>query len=284
MEFSYYPGCSLEATAQEYNQSALAVAKALGWSFKEIDDWICCGATSAHSTNESLSYALPAANIAMAQDSGRDVVVPCASCYNRLKKTDHLLRNNPEKKKQMEDLAGFNFSGTIEVMSLLETFATRIKKADLKSQVTQPLEGLKVVCYYGCLLVRPTEVNTFDNPENPRSLDDLMTSIGAQPLKWSYKTDCCGASLSLTATGAVVDMVSRITDMALEAGAQAIVTSCPLCQMNLETRRKENNNTLPVFYFTELMGLALGLKESNHWFAKHIIDPMPLLRSLSLVK
>ncbi len=282
MNLSYYPGCSLESSAREYNLSALSVASALGLSLTEIEDWICCGATSAHSTNQLLAYALPAANIALAQQAGRDLVVPCASCYNRLKKTDHVLRNDPARRRQLEEVVNFTFTGRIGVMSLLEAFTVRIGAEEISRRVVRPLEGLRLACYYGCLLVRPHHVTGFDNPENPRSLDALMAGTGARPLSWSYKTECCGANLGLTVGDAVRQMVSRLLEMAEEAGAQAIVTACPLCQMNLEVRRPNNRNGIPAFYFTELIGLALGLKESGSWFARHIVDPLPLLRSLSL--
>lgn len=282
MELSYYPGCSLESSAKEYNQSALSVAGALEISLTEVEDWICCGATSAHSTNQLLAYALPAVNIALAQEAGRDLVVPCASCYSRIKKTDHLLRTEPDRRKQLEDVVSFSFTGRVGVMSLLEAFATKVGPGEIARRVVRPLEGLKLVCYYGCLLVRPPEITRFDNPENPGSLDSLMAATGARPLMWSYKTECCGANLGLTATDAVREMVSRLLEMAAEAGAEAIVTACPLCQMNLEVRRKNNHKNIPVFFFTELMGLAMGLEDSGRWFAKHMVDPFPLLRSLSL--
>ncbi|NTW04915.1 MAG: heterodisulfide reductase subunit B [Peptococcaceae bacterium] len=282
MEFSYYPGCSLESSAKEYNQSAMAVAKALGITLNEIEDWVCCGATSAHSTNHKLSYALPAINISLAQNAGNDIVVPCASCYSRLKKTDLLLRNNPEERKEIEDIADFNYEGKLEIVSVLELFAKKLPKEELKSKVKKNLSGLKLACYYGCLTVRPPEI-CFENPENPDSMDTVMKAIGAEPVRWSYKTECCGASLSLTATGTVNKMVARIVDMAAEAGANAIVTACPLCQMNLEVRRNESNSNMPVFYFTELIALALGIPECKDWFAKHIVDPRQLLKSLSLI-
>ncbi|MFZ5595653.1 MAG: CoB--CoM heterodisulfide reductase iron-sulfur subunit B family protein [Bacillota bacterium] len=281
MKLSYYPGCSLESTAKEYNSSALAVSKALGIDLIEIKDWSCCGATSAHSVNQLLSYALPARNIDLAQKSGYDLAIPCAACYSRLKRTDHVLRNDPCKKKEIEDIVNFRYTGDIRVMSLLETYSTKLEPAEIAKKVKKPLTGLKVACYYGCLLVRPPEITCFDNPEYPMSMDRLMKAIGAEPVKWSYKTDCCGASQSMTSSQRVVKMVSRIIDMAEEAGAQAIVTACPLCQMNFESRR-EARQTIPAFFFTELIGLALGLKDNSEWLTKHIVDPMPLLRSLSL--
>lgn len=282
MELSYYPGCSLESSAKEYNLSAQAICSALGIELKELEDWVCCGATSAHSTNHKLSIALPAQNIAMAQEAGLDLAIPCAACFNRMKRTDHALRYDEKKRNELEEIVDFKYTGNIKVMSMLETIVSGLGIDAVKQKVQKPLTGLKLACYYGCLLVRPAEITCFDRPENPMSMDNLMKSLGAEPVKWSYKTDCCGANLSLTASSMVEKMVSRILDMAEEAGAQAIVTACPLCQTNLEIRRKNRSSGLPAFYFTELIGVALGLPDSKNWFVKHIVDPMPLLRSMSL--
>lgn len=281
MDLSYYPGCSLESSAKEFDHSALAMGRALGINFIELKDWSCCGATSAHGTNHLLAAALPSRNIAIAQEAGLDLAVPCAACYSRLKRADHILRNDQCQRKELEEIADFKYSGEVNVMSLLETFSTRVDPKEITQLIKKPLEGLKAACYYGCLLVRPPEVTCFDNPENPQSMDKLIKLTGAEPVRWSYKTDCCGANLSLTASQTVVKMVTRLLDMAEEAGAQALVTACPLCQMNLESRRGGRTN-MPVFFFTELLGLAMGLNESSQWFAKHIVDPFPLLRSLSL--
>lgn len=282
MDLSYYPGCSLESSAKEYNLSAMSVGKALGLNLVEIEDWICCGASSAHGSSQLLAQALPARNIAIAQKSGRDLTIPCAACFNRIKKADHILRNDQCRRKQLEDVVDFQFTGQVNILSLLELFSTRINPEEIKRQVKNPLEGMKLACYYGCLLVRPPEITHFDNPDNPQSLDNLMKSIGATPVMWSYKTECCGGNLSITAGETVKNLVTRLLNMATEAGAQAIVTACPLCQMNIEIRRDGSKTNLPAFYFTELMGLALGLTESKNWLEKHIVNPFPLLRSMSV--
>ncbi|MGQ9556755.1 MAG: CoB--CoM heterodisulfide reductase iron-sulfur subunit B family protein [Desulfurispora sp.] len=282
MELAYYPGCSLEASAKEYNLSALAVSMALGLRLKELDDWACCGATSAHSTNHMLSLALPARNLAIAQEGGLDITIPCAACYSRHKKADYVLRHDQQKRSELEDIVNFKYQGNIKVLSLLETYYDKVGLKAIAGKVVKPLTGLKLACYYGCLLVRPPEITGFDNPENPVSLDQIMSAIGAQPVKWSYKTDCCGANLSATSSSTVTPLVTRIINMAVEAGAQAIVTACPLCQLNLEVRR-DNCADIPVFYFTELLGLAMELPGSDKWLIKHFIDPMPLLRSLKLM-
>jgi heterodisulfide reductase subunit B len=282
VELSYYPGCSLEASAKEYNQSAQAVCQALGIKLRELKDWVCCGATSAHSTNPLLAQALPSQNLALAQEAGLDLAIPCAACYNRLKRADHALRYNEIKRKQTEAIVDFKYTGQVRVMSLLEAIIKSSGIDNVAKKVTSPLNGLKVACYYGCLLLRPTEITCFDNPENPVLFDQLMKPLGTEPVKWSYKTECCGANLGLTASETVKGMVTRILDMADEAGAQAIVTACPLCQTNLEIRRKNLNEGMPVFYFTELIGMAMGLPDSKNWLDKHLIDPVPLLRSMSI--
>lgn len=282
MELSYYPGCSLEATAKEYNLSAMAACKALGIELRELEDWICCGATSAHSTNQKLALTLPAQNLAQAQNMGLDLAIPCAACYNRMKRTDHALKTDEQKRAAIESIIDFKYSGEIKVMSLLEAIVNGMGTKAVAEKVTRPLKDLKLACYYGCLLVRPPQITCFDNPENPMAMDHLMKALGANPVKWSYKTDCCGASLALTASSTVEKWVTRLIDMAEEAGAQAVVTACPLCQSNLEMRRKNGLSGIPVFYFTELIGIALGLPDSKNWFVKHLIDPAPLLRALSL--
>jgi len=282
VELSYYPGCSLEASAIEYNLSAIAVCEALGIELKELKDWVCCGATSAHSTNPLLAQVLPSQNLALAQEAGLDLAIPCAACYNRLKRADHALRYNETKRKQTEEIIEFKYTGQVRVMSLLEAIVKGLGIDKVAKKVSSPLNGLKVACYYGCLLLRPAEITCFENPENPVFFDQLMKSLGSEPVKWSYKTECCGASLGLTATETVKGMVTPILDMAAEAGAQAIVTACPLCQANLEMRRRNRGEGMPVFYFTELIGMALGLPDSKNWLVKHLIDPLPLLRSMSI--
>lgn len=275
MKYFYYPGCSLESTAREFDLSARASAKALGLELHELPDWNCCGATSAHSINSPLAMALPARNLALAQKEGLDLVVPCSACYSRLRKADHLLGNQPEARRRMEEAVGFSYSGSVKVLSLLEVLAARPGLKHLP-EAGQSVKGLKVVCYYGCLLTRPPESGGFDRAENPVLMDNLIASLGIEVLPWSYKTECCGASLSLTSGPVVYKLVSVLLEAAAKAGADAIVTACPLCQSNLEMRRPPGN-TMPAFYFTELIGLALGLGDANGWLKKHLVDPAPYL-------
>jgi len=283
MDFSYYPGCSLDSTACEYNASVQAVFQALDVGLHELEDWNCCGASSAHCVSHELSLALPTRNLAIAQEVERDVVMPCAACFNRHKTADYVLRTDARQRLFLEQAVGFNFSGKVNVRPLLDVVGNGIGMDRVKSLVSRPLEGLKVVGYYGCLLVRPPEVTQFENPDNPTLMNHLLETLGADPQPWSYATDCCGGGLTLTKSKVAAKLVNRLAEAAREAGADAIVTSCPLCQMNLEMRQNGSQPKMPTFYFTELMGLAFGLDKARSWWSKHLINPQPLLSSLSLL-
>jgi heterodisulfide reductase subunit B len=283
MDYSYYPGCSLESTACEYNDSVQQVFAAIGVELHELEDWNCCGASSAHSMNRLLSLALPARNLAIAQQAGRDVVMPCAACFNRHKTADHEMRTNPIRCAYLEETVGFKFTGTVSVRPLLDIIANDIGLERVRSMVRRPLTGLKAVGYYGCLLVRPPEITQFENPDNPVLMDRLLDALGAEARPWSYATDCCGGGLSLTRSKVAAKLVSRLADRAREAGADAIVTSCPLCQVNLEMRQGKGSPKMPIFYFTELIGLAFGLDKTSSWWGKHLINPAGLLKSLTLL-
>ena len=281
LKVSYYPGCTLHGTAKEYGQSVVAVSEALGIELKEIEDWSCCGATSAHSTNFKLSVALPARNLMAAEKHALDVMVPCAACFNRFKTAEHYLKKDKDLKTQLEGIIGGKYQGGIAVRNPIDIICNDIGLPALGGKVKVKLAGLKPVSYYGCLLLRPPEICQFDNYENPVMLDKIMATLGADPKPWSYKTDCCGGSLTISKTDIVVKMVNKLMTMAREAGANCLVVACPVCMANLDMRASEHVR-LPVFYFTELVALALGLKGPGGWFKLHHIDPRPLLTGLGL--
>lgn len=283
MKVSYYPGCSLHGTGKEFDLSVKAVSEALGVELKEIDDWSCCGASSAHATNFNLSIALPARNLLRAEkDELKDMMVPCAACFSRLKTSQHHLNKDVELKRQMEEICGDSYRGDIAIRNAIDVFYNLVGTEAIKSRITKLLSGLKPVSYYGCLLLRPPEICEFDDHENPVLLDTIMNALGAESCKWSYKTDCCGGSLTLSKTKLVVKLVDKIMTMAREAGANCVVTACPVCMANLDMRASESLR-LPVFYFTELMALAMGLEGAESWFKKHYVDPRPLLVGLGLI-
>ncbi len=282
MKVSYYPGCSLHGTAKEYDQSVRAVSRALGIELKEVDDWSCCGATSAHSTNFKLSVALPARNLVAAEKDAMDVMVPCAACFNRFKTAEHHLKADPALKREIEEIVGGRYQGGIAIRNPIDIIAKEIGLDALEGMVKKKLAGLKPVSYYGCLLLRPPEVCNFDDYENPVLLDRILGALGADARLWSYKTDCCGGSLTISRTDIVGKMVNKLMTMAREAGANCVVTACPVCMANLDMRASDNVR-LPVFYFTELIALALGLPGPESWFKLHNVDPRPLMKSLTLI-
>ena len=282
MKYSLYPGCSLHSTGLEYGLSSRAVLHHLEIEIQELQGWNCCGASSAHALSHTLGLALPARVIALAQSSGQDLVVPCAACFNRLKGAEHALRTDPAQRAQIESLVGFEFRAGLSIRPLLALFSENGGLERIAARVKKPLTGLRVVPYYGCLLLRPPQITGFDNAENPQVMARLLAAIGAEVKPWSYASDCCGAGLSLSRSDIVQKLVGRLATCAREAGAEALVTACPLCQVNLEMRQTSEPK-LPAFYFTELLGLAFNLPQAKQWWPKHLIDPRPLLSRLSLL-
>jgi heterodisulfide reductase subunit B len=282
VKVSYYPGCSLHGTAKEYDQSVRVVSRALGIELEEIEDWSCCGASSAHNTNFKLSIALPARDLIAADKKTQDIMIPCAACFNRFKTTEHHLRHDPALKAEIEEIVGGSYKGSAAIRNPIDIIANTIGLDALKEKVVKGLVGLKPASYYGCLLLRPPEVCRFDDTENPVLLDKILAVLGAEVRPWSFKTDCCGGSLTISKTEIVVTMVDRLMTMAREAGANCLVTACPVCTANLDMRASRDL-ALPVFYFTELAALAMGQDGPERWCRLHQTDPQPLLRSLGLL-
>ena len=282
MKVSYYPGCSLHATGKEYDQSMKAVSRALNIELKEVDDWSCCGASSAHSTNFDLSIALSARNLIAAEKEAMDVMVPCAACFNRFKMAEHHLKADNDLKAKIEGVVGAKYQGGITIRNPIDIIYNDIGVDTLAAKVVKPLAGLKPVSYYGCLLLRPPDVCEFENYENPFMMDKILSAIGADVKKWSYKTDCCGGSLAISKTAIVVGMCDKLMGAAKEAGANCVVTACPLCMANLDMRPSEDMK-MPVFYFSELISLSMRLAGSADTFKSHIYDPQPLLKQLGLI-
>lgn len=279
MKLAYYPGCSLHGTAREYDVSTKAVCKELGIELEEVPDWNCCGATSAHSVDKELSMLLPARNLRIIEEQNLDVIIPCAACFSRTINCSYMLKNNDSLRKKIEGSMQTRFKLTTNIYHLMELLADKIGIDEIIRHVKKRLEGLKAVCYYGCLLVRPHTITMLDEKENPQILDKLISAIGAETIDWPFKTECCGAALSLSKPDLVTSMVHRMIVWAEDAGANAVVTACPLCQANLEMRQGKGK-ALPVFYFTELLGIAFGLKEIETLLKEHIVPVDKLVNSI----
>ena len=284
MKVSYYPGCSLDGTAIEYNQSLEAVARALGIELEELPDWTCCGSSSAHATNDDLALSLAGRNLIAADKIGRDLLVPCAACYQRLKSAEKQLKAG----KSIEGIH-YHYHGKFQIKHTSDFIWEVLGEKAIAARIIKPLVGLSPVCYYGCLTARPPKVTDAKNPEDPQSMDQIMALLGADVKNWSYKTDCCGGSLMFTHPDLAKRLVKKLFDMALEAGADCIVVGCPMCQSNLDTRQNEivqDNGApynLPIYYFTELMALAFGTPNVKKWLGKHMTEASTLLKQKGLL-
>lgn len=280
MKYSYYPGCCYHTSAKEYDISSRVVCDRLGIQLSDVPDWSCCGSTAAHSTSHLLATSLAARNLSLAEKTGLDVVASCAACYQRLAMANYHLNNNEELLEKVNQIIDRPYQKSIKVRSMLEIIFE--SKTTLATNIVKPLKGLKIAAYYGCLLVRPPSVQ-IDDPENPQMMDELMKIAGAQVREWGHKTECCGASLSISNEDIVLKLVLNILESAQQAGANCIVTACPLCHFNLDLRQIKVNKSfgtnfeLPVFYFTQLIGISLGIYPEDLSLGTHFVDPFKLL-------
>jgi len=277
MTLGFYPGCSLKGSSREYAESVLSVAKAFDINLEEISDWNCCGATAAHNMNKELSLALPARILSLAEKQGlKEIVVPCAACYSRLTVTKYELAKDPELRKQVTTANDLEYNGTVEVLNIIQMLDKYVTP-NLEGRVVKPFDH-KVACYYGCLLVRPHEILKFDREEDPQSMDELMLKTGATPIDWAFKTECCGAGLSVSRTSSVGRLSGKIIRDAVDRGAEAMIVACPMCHSNLDMRRGAINSFLgekidiPVLYATQVLGLALGLDRKALGLQRHFVN------------
>jgi heterodisulfide reductase subunit B len=289
MSFGYYPGCSLHATAKEYDASMNAVCKAIDIQLEEVEDWNCCGATPAHTTKEELGIALPYANIVNASKQGiENVIAPCAACYNRLKIAGYEVKHSPALKERMNFIIGETTEKDLRIINILEFFRDVYGIENIKAIVKKPLKDLKVACYYGCLLVRPGKILQFDDEEDPTSMDELISALGGVPVEWSYKTECCGGSHAIPMKGIVLDLVNKILNSARIAGADCISVACPLCQANLDMRQNQINKKygtdfkFPILYITQLIGITLGIPAIELGIKSHFVNPTEMLNKFKL--
>ena len=265
MKYAFFPGCSLESTAWDFDKSTRAVCRALGIELEEIPDWVCCGSTPAHASNASLAVALPVMNLQKAQGLGLPVMAACASCYARLRSANRAVNTDACERERVERITARPYDGSTPVHHVLDVLVNHVGVGAIREKITVPLAGLRVAAYYGCLLTRPPEVAAFDDAEHPTSMDDLLDAAGAEPVAWPYKTECCGAALSMSSSPVVGRLGHKLLSMADRAGARCIAVACPLCQVNLDLRQsdaKKSRSDLPetpVLYVTQLLGLALGL-------------------------
>ena len=288
MKYAFFPGCSLESTGWDFDRSTRAVCCALGIELVDIPDWVCCGSTPAHTTNASLSVALPVMNLQKAKEMSLPVLTACASCYARLRTANHTVLNDPEERGCAERVTGKPYDGRVEVRHLLDVLVNDLGVDAVREKVKRPLKGIKTACYYGCLLTRPPDIVAFDNAEHPSCMDRLLTAIGAEAVEWPFKTECCGASLSITRSEIVNRLSHRLLSMARQAGADCLAVACPLCESNLDLRQADAAKAYgvipatPVLYITQLLGLALGLSSKDVGLDALTVSAEPLLTGIGV--
>ncbi len=285
MKLGYFPGCSMHASGREYGESLKAVAAPLGIELAEIDDWSCCGSSAAHMTNHLLSLGLAARNLSLAEAQGHaKVVAPCSACYSRLAAARHELAKDAATTQRIRSMLDRPFDNAVDVLNILTVLREALPQ--IKAKVTRPLTGLKVACYYGCLLVRPPELAQSDDPEAPTSMEQVVAATGATCVEWNRKLDCCGAGLTMARTGSVVRLGRAILADAKAHGAQAVVVACGMCHSNLDMRQKAmgargESLGMPVLYITELIGLSLQATPKALGLNRHFVDVDALVQHAS---
>ena len=287
MKYAYFPGCSIHASAKEYEMAAQAVNKRLDIEFVEIPDWNCCGSIDAvHAYNPLLSVSLAARNLALAENMNMDIVTLCSACFFTLSRANNVLRENTDMKTKIDkaiDNAGLKYAGGVKVRHYLDILTNDVGLDKIRQQVKTPLRGLKVAPYYGCLVVRPAGIQKFDDPEHPMSMDRIVEALGAEAVYYQDKTRCCGASLVITDEDVMMEMTKSPLLTAKNAQANCIVTPCPMCHFNLDAKQKDIESHfkidigLPVLYITQLIGLAFGLSPKELGLHRNIVSPARII-------
>jgi heterodisulfide reductase subunit B len=289
MKVSYFPGCTLNTTGKGFDNAVRASTAAVGLELVELPNWNCCGATFPLIVDNMLELAAPAHVLVEARDAApleeTDGVLTtaCTTCYNVLQRTNKFIRAHEEERERIETFIEAEYAGEVEVRDVLHLLRDEVGFEAVREKVQKPLAGLKVACYYGCMVLRPPAEVAYDDPDHPQSLDDLMAALGATPVDFAHKTECCGAYLAVKAPDVTREMVYTILRSAQAAGANAVATNCPLCQFNLDKQQAEmmkihpSYQPVPVFYFSQLMGIALGLDSRDYGWERHYIDALPIV-------
>ena len=261
MKYSYYPGCTLKNKAKDLDAYARASAKALGFELEEIENWQCCGGVYPLGSDEIATKLSSVRALNEAKEKGQDLVTLCSACHHVIKRVNDDMKNVDDIRFRANNYLKLDtpYAGETKVVHFLELLRDTIGFDELKKRVVNPLTGKKIGAYYGCLLLRPSGILAFDDPENPKIIEDFIRAIGATPVIYPYRNECCGGYISLKEKDMAKNMCDKITESASGFGADMLITACPLCMYNLN---KSAEKDLPVYYFTELLAEALGVKEA----------------------
>jgi len=291
MKVPYFPGCTLNTTAKGFDNAVRASAAALGVEVVELPEWNCCGATFPLLVDNAMDLLALADILFKASQEGKRLATACTTCYNVVRRANHALKQDAEMLEKVNFFLEHDsdYDGSVEVLDFVQILRDDVGWEAVRQAVQKPLEGLKVATYYGCMVVRPPEEVAYDDPDNPTSLDDLVSAVGGQPVEWPHKTECCGAYLAVKSPQATQEMSYTVLDSAIRNGAELVVANCPLCQFNLDKQQQAMSQQhagfepVPVLYWAQLLGLTLGLDASDYDLGKNYIDARPLLERAGLL-
>jgi heterodisulfide reductase subunit B len=289
VDYLYFPGCTLYTKAKNFDQTARNCAKLLGFELRELPNWTCCGAAFPLATDNIMALLPPARILAMAKEQGTVLTTLCAVCFNVIKRTNYLIQEDGEKREKINNFIEKNYQGDLRVLHYLEILKQHIGFDQLKERVKKPLTGLRAAAYYGCMLLRPFKEMGFDDKEKPTLFEEFLETLGAKAVEFPYKIECCGSFQSVGSPDVATECAYRILGSAIKNGAEALVSTCPMCTFNLDHKQSDikqkylDFKSVPVFYFTQLLGIALGLDYRTLGFELNAVDPLPLLKQKGLI-
>jgi len=290
MRYAYFPGCTLDASAKDYDMSFRWVCRSVGIDLEEVKDWVCCGAFSARASSRLLAVAMPVGNLARAEQDGfNQMIVPCSVGLARMRVAQHALETDRSLRNRVDEVLEERYNGTVRVVHPLEVLLDEVGVETLRARVNQRLRGLKIVCYYGCSLTRPPEVARLGDTEYPMSMDTVLRSAGLETVDWAYKTECCGAHMTVTRPDIVLHLAHRILRAAQGAGADVIAVCCPFCQANLDMRQGQiaeaygERFDIPILYFTQLLGVTYGAYSRELGLGRSMVSPQRALENYGIL-
>lgn len=289
MDYLYFPGCTLYTKAKNFDQTARDCSLLLGFELKELPNWTCCGATFPLTTDNIMALLPPSRILARAREQGTILTTLCAICFNVIKRTNRLIQKDGEKRDKINNFMETNYQGDLQVLHYLEILKQEIGFSQIKEKVKKPLKGLKAAAYYGCMLLRPFDEMGFDDKERPTLIEEFLEAMGAEPVDFPYKIECCGSFQSVGAPEVATECAYKILSSAAKNGAEVIVSTCPMCTFNVDHKQSDIKEKylgfkpIPVLYFTQLLGMAMGLDDQTLGFEQNFVDPIPLLRQKELL-
>lgn len=289
MDYLYFPGCTLYTKAKNFDQTARDCSLLLGFQLKELPNWTCCGATFPLATDNIMALLPPSRILARAREEGTTLTTLCSVCFNVIKRTNRLIRNDGDKRDTINNFMETNYQGDLRVLHYLEILKQDVGFPRIQEKMKKPLTGLKAAPYYGCMLLRPFEEMEFDDKEKPTLFEGFLEAMGAEAIDFPYKIECCGSFQSVGSPEVATECGYKILGSAAKNGAEVVVSTCPLCTFNIDHKQADikqkylDFKPIPVLYFTQLLGIAMGLDYQTLGFGQNFVDPLPLLKGKGFI-